>query len=114
MTRIPDIHIDAPPTAVGHFDIVENRRTSGARSGAHAHLRKMHGLSGALIGWPGIVDVDSGPRPVRAGFRRPALPRIRRNTSHSLPGPCEAFERRGHAPRIPFSAYISRQSPKEG
>jgi hypothetical protein len=49
----------APFTAVGHFDIVANRRTSGARSGAYAHLRKLHGLSGELMVWPGIADVDS-------------------------------------------------------
>jgi hypothetical protein len=48
----------APSTAVGHFDIVANRRTSGARSGAYAHLRKLHDLSGKLMVWPGIADVD--------------------------------------------------------
>jgi len=49
----------APSTAVGYFDIVANRRTSGVRSGAYAHLRKLHGLSGELMVWPGIADVDT-------------------------------------------------------
>jgi DNA-binding GntR family transcriptional regulator len=49
----------APFTAVGLFDIASNRRTSGARSGAYAHSRKLHGLSGELTVWPGTADVDT-------------------------------------------------------
>jgi hypothetical protein len=50
----------APFTVVGLFDIAANRRTTGARSGAYAHSRKLHGLSGELTVWPGTADVDSG------------------------------------------------------
>ena len=49
----------APFTAVGLFNLAANRRTSGARSGAYAHIRKLHGLTGELTVWPAIADFDT-------------------------------------------------------
>ena len=54
----------APFTAVGLFKLAANRRTSGARSGAYAHIRKLHGLTGELTVWPAIADFDTGDGPV--------------------------------------------------
>ena len=57
-TENPDMFV-APFTAVGLFNLAANRRTSGARSGAYAHIRKLHGLTGELTVWPAIADFDS-------------------------------------------------------
>jgi hypothetical protein len=45
-----------------------NRRISDARSGAYAHIRKLHGLTGELTVWPAIADFDTGLEPPKITF----------------------------------------------